>query len=153
MDISKTFTKSNKDRQIVLEYQLKKLSVKVLSENIDMELPITLEECSSHTINRFSRVYHEHMLVWMPQIDDDSLFCRREPCNEQDEYAAAIVVPLFLRCLTSFFACPNRMRVATFQHSHKKQIVWKHGPNWPFYAVMLRTSYTRTHSSLLGIKM
>ena len=24
-------------------------------------------------------------------------------------------------------------------HSHKKQIVWKHGPNWSFYAVMLRT--------------
>ena len=24
-------------------------------------------------------------------------------------------------------------------HSHKKQIVWKHGPNRPFYAVMLRT--------------
>ena len=24
-------------------------------------------------------------------------------------------------------------------HSHKKQIVWKHGPNWPFYAFMLRT--------------
>ena len=24
-------------------------------------------------------------------------------------------------------------------HSHKKQIVWKHGPNWPFYALMLRT--------------
>ena len=25
------------------------------------------------------------------------------------------------------------------QHSHKKQIVWKHGPNRPFYAFMLRT--------------
>ena len=24
-------------------------------------------------------------------------------------------------------------------HSHKKQIVWKHGPNWPFYTFMLRT--------------
>ena len=24
-------------------------------------------------------------------------------------------------------------------HSHKKQIAWKHGPNWPFYAFMLRT--------------
>ena len=24
-------------------------------------------------------------------------------------------------------------------HSHKKRIVWKHGPNWPFYALMLRT--------------
>ena len=28
---------------------------------------------------------------------------------------------------------------AIFKHSHKKQIVWKHGPNRPFYAVMLRT--------------
>ena len=26
-----------------------------------------------------------------------------------------------------------------FKHIHKKQIVWKHGPNWPFYALMLRT--------------
>ena len=26
-----------------------------------------------------------------------------------------------------------------FNHSHKKQIVWKHGPNGPFYALMLRT--------------
>ena len=25
------------------------------------------------------------------------------------------------------------------KHSHKKRIVWKHGPNLPFYAVMLRT--------------
>ena len=24
-------------------------------------------------------------------------------------------------------------------HSHKIQIVWKHGPDWPFYALMLRT--------------
>ena len=24
-------------------------------------------------------------------------------------------------------------------HSHKKQIVWKLGPNGPFYALMLRT--------------
>ena len=24
-------------------------------------------------------------------------------------------------------------------HSHKKRIVWKHEPNWPFYAFMLRT--------------
>ena len=26
-----------------------------------------------------------------------------------------------------------------FNHSHKKQIVWKHRPNWLFYALMLRT--------------
>ena len=25
------------------------------------------------------------------------------------------------------------------QHIHKKRIVQKHGPNWPFYALMLRT--------------
>ena len=24
-------------------------------------------------------------------------------------------------------------------NNHKKQIIWKHGPNWPFYALMLRT--------------
>ena len=28
---------------------------------------------------------------------------------------------------------------ATYNHSHKKQIVWKHEPNWPFYAFLLRT--------------
>ena len=26
-----------------------------------------------------------------------------------------------------------------FKHSHKKQIVWNHGPNWPFYVLMQRT--------------
>ena len=26
-----------------------------------------------------------------------------------------------------------------FFHSLKKKIVWKHGPNWPFYALILRT--------------
>ena len=26
-----------------------------------------------------------------------------------------------------------------YNHSHKKQTVLKHGPNWPFYALMLRT--------------
>ena len=25
------------------------------------------------------------------------------------------------------------------EHSYKKQIVWKHGPNWPFYTLKLRT--------------
>ena len=57
-----------------------------------MELPITLEEFSSHTINTLSRGYHEYMSVWMPQIGDNSLFCRRELSNEYDEYATAIVV-------------------------------------------------------------
>ena len=73
------------------EAQLKMLLVKVLAKNIDMELPITLEEFSSHTINTFSRGYHEYMSVWMPQIGDDSLFCRRELSNEYNEYAVAIV--------------------------------------------------------------
>ena len=99
-----------------------------------MELPITLEEFSPHTINTFPRGYHEHMSVWMPQIDDDSLFCRREPCNEYDEYAAAIVatghlkreevvghVPLFLRPLTRSFACPDRIRVAKFQEKDQTE--------------------------------
>ena len=54
---------------------------KILAENIGIELPITLEELSSHTINTFSRDYHEYMLVWMPQIGDDSLFCRSEISN------------------------------------------------------------------------
>ena len=67
------------------------LLVKILAENIDMELQITLEEFSLHTINTFSRGYHEFMSVWMPEIDDDSLFCGRELSNEYDEYAAAIV--------------------------------------------------------------
>ena len=42
------------------------LLAKILAENIDMELPITLEEFSSHTINIFSRGYDEYMSVWMP---------------------------------------------------------------------------------------
>ena len=28
---------------------------------------------------------------------------------------------------------------SSYNHSHKKHIVWKHGPNQPFYALMLRT--------------
>ena len=32
-----------------------------------------------------------------------------------------------------FIPCNN------WKRSHKKRIVWKHGPNWPFYALMLRT--------------
>ena len=57
--------------------------VKILAENIDMELPVTLEEFFSHTTNTFSHGYHEYMLVWMPQIGEDSLFCRRELSNEK----------------------------------------------------------------------
>ena len=85
------------------------LLVKILAENIDIELPITLEEFFSHNINTFSRGYHEYISVWMPQVGDNSLFCRRELGNKCDEYAAAIVaidhfkreevvghVPLFL---------------------------------------------------------
>ena len=53
----------------------------MLAENIHiMELPITLEEFSSRTINTCG--YHEYMSVWMPQIGDNSLFCRRELSNE-----------------------------------------------------------------------
>ena len=103
--------------------------VKILAENIDMELPITLEEFFSHTTNTFSHGYHEYMLVWMPQIGEDSLFCRRELSNENNEYVAAIVaidhfkreevlghVPLFLsKALTSSFACPDSMQVAKLQ--------------------------------------
>ena len=37
---------------------------------------------------------------------------------------------------TFFYRTPL---VAVSDHSHKKQIVRKHGPNWPFYTVMLRT--------------
>ena len=66
------------------------LLVKILAENIDMELPITLEEFSSHTMNTLSRGYHEYMSVQMPQIGDDFFLCRRELSNEYDEYAVAI---------------------------------------------------------------
>ena len=73
------------------EAQLKMLLVKILAENLDMELPITLEKLISHTTNTFSRVYHEYISVWMPRISDNSLFCRREPRNEYNEHAVAIV--------------------------------------------------------------
>ena len=51
---------------------------KLLENNIDMELSITLEEFSSHTIKNFSRGYHEYMSVRTPQIGDDFLFCSTE---------------------------------------------------------------------------
>ena len=104
--------------------------VKVVAENIDMELPITLEEFSSYTINTFSRGYHEYMSIWMPQNGGGSLFCRKKVSNEYDECTVAIVsidhfkreevignVPLFLsKTLSkSFFACPDLVRVAKLQ--------------------------------------
>ena len=39
----------------------------------------------------------------------------------------------------SKFKLLQRNVIANVDHSHKKRIVWKHGPNWRFYAVMLRT--------------
>ena len=63
---------------------------KILAENIDMKFPITLKEFSSHTINTFSRDYHEYISVWMPQVGDGSLFRSRELSNEYDESAVAI---------------------------------------------------------------
>ena len=33
----------------------------------------------------------------------------------------------------------NRDMENLVESYHKKQIVWKHGPNWSFYALMLRT--------------
>ena len=35
----------------------------------------------------------------------------------------------------STFKCKHCL----LHHSHKKRIVWKHGPNWLFYTLMLRT--------------
>ena len=56
-----------------------------------MEFPIIFEEFSSHTVNTFSRGYHEYMSVWMLQIDDTFLFCRRELSNINEEHAVSIV--------------------------------------------------------------
>ena len=39
----------------------------------------------------YTRLSYKYMSVWMSQIGDSSLFCRRELSNEYDEYAAAIV--------------------------------------------------------------
>ena len=36
-------------------------------------------------------------------------------------------------------SCNHALLSVKFDHSQKKQIVWKHGPNCPFYALMLRT--------------
>ena len=33
----------------------------------------------------------------------------------------------------------HKLTSTNLKHSHKKRIVWKHGPNRPFYALMLRT--------------
>ena len=111
------------------------LLVKILAENIDIELRITLEEFSSHTINTFSRGYHEYMSVWMPQIGDDSLFCRRELSNEYDEYALAIVaidhfkreevaghVSLFLsKTLNKFLRSRNVCELQSYSNKNKQK--------------------------------
>ena len=58
MNISQTFTRSDSDRHsfgiAIEEPQVKMLSVKILAENIDMELPITLEE-----------FYSQHTFTWL----------------------------------------------------------------------------------------
>ena len=86
-----------------------------------MEFPIILGEFSSHTVNTFSRGYHEYMSVWMLQIDDTFLFCRRELSNVNEEHAVSIVaidhfkreefvghVPLFLsKTLKKFLHLPG----------------------------------------------
>ena len=33
----------------------------------------------------------------------------------------------------------DKTQVDVSNHSHEKQIVWKHEPSWPFYALILRT--------------
>ena len=38
----------------------------------------------------------------------------------------------------------------TINHSLKKRIVWNHGPNWPFYAVMLRTKLYQNPFFFIG---
>ena len=35
-------------------------------------------------------------------------------------------------------------------NSHEKQIAWKHGPNWPFYAFMLRTKLYQNPFFFIG---
>ena len=61
------------------------------------------------------------MSVWMRQIDNNSLFCRRELSNEYDDYAVAIVaidhfkqekvveyVPLFIsKTINTFLRLPG----------------------------------------------
>ena len=42
-------------------------------------------------------------------------------------------------CTLSSYSFKDKLKNYMLDHSHKKQIVWKHEPNRPFYALMLRT--------------
>ena len=67
------------------------------------------------------------------------------PCFQfAKKYLSVSVLILYLNTSkkTIFFLCANQIlswEIPVSNHSHKKQIVWKHGPNWPLYALMLRT--------------
>ena len=56
----------------IKDVQLKMLLVKILAENIDMELPIRRILFTYY--QHISRGYHEYMSVWMPQNGDDPYF-------------------------------------------------------------------------------
>ena len=50
-------------------------------------------------------------------------------------------IPTFLRNFkqTCSYGANSRKEIkgGHKKHGHKKQIVWEHGPNWPFYALIL----------------
>ena len=68
-----------------------------------------------------------------------------EPFCYDDFSTDFIEFPLCRGCYTKSVNSESRLK-----YSHKKQTVWKLGPNGP---LCWEPSYTRTHSSLPGIKM
>ena len=55
------------------------------------------------------------------------------------EVDSATKLQLHIGSRESTKLCLNLSSRGWLSHSHKKWIVWKHEPNWPFYALMLRT--------------
>ena len=65
--------------------------------------------------------YRKVTLLFVQQL---ALYCRSMP-NSVDFYKGGSLHVILVRIM--------------LHHSHKKQIVWEHGSNWPFYVLMLRT--------------
>ena len=58
----------------------------------DLEVPIIVDErMGRETLESFVRGYCAYMDVWIPCVGDESLECERQPDNEYDRNAVAVI--------------------------------------------------------------
>ena len=63
----------------------------ITEEMYEIDILILIEKDSAtYEYNSFARGYHAYMNIWSPLIGE-ILNCKREPSNEVDKYAVAII--------------------------------------------------------------